>query len=112
MQPTAHSSVSSEPEGRRSTKGRSLWRSGGSCPDHANAHANRANYDHDHVFDDRTRGGDYGDQVDPVAADDRDDHDDDFVFDDGVDHHDQFLFFVSIYMFISINIKIISKLLV
>ena len=58
-------------------KGRPLWRPGGSCP------YDREYYDHDHVFDDRTRGGDY-------AADDRDDHDDDFVFDDGVDHHDQF----------------------
>ena len=70
MQPTAHSSVSSEPEGRRSTKGRSLWRSGWSCDD----------YDHDHVFDDWPRGGDYGDQVDPVGADDRDDHDDVFFW--------------------------------
>ena len=56
MQPTAHSSVSSEPEGRRSTKGRSLWRSGGSCPDHAD----------DYYFDVWPRGGHYGDQVGPV----------------------------------------------
>ena len=94
MQPTAHSSFSSEPEGRRSTKGRSLWRSGGSCPDQDNAHADRVNYDHDHVFDDRSRGGDYGDEVDPVGAD------------------DQFVFLMSICVFVFINIKMILKLLV
>ena len=77
--------------------GRPLWRPGGSCPDHANAHADRVNYDHDHGFDDRTRGVDYGYQVDPVAADDRDDHD------DGVNHHDQFVFFLSICVFIFIH---------
>ena len=68
--------------------GRSLWRPGGSCPD------DRDDYDHDHVFDDRTRGGDYGDEVDPVGAD------------------DQFVFLMSICVFVFINIKMILKLLV